>query len=99
MGRMAKVQKLPVVDGITVGSIKHKLLLALRPGGAHSSQLSARYDVDVSHPLHRLCSEGLIDAAGDKDGRFYRLTEKGRELVREDGPLSRRNGMNTQHQL
>lgn len=99
MGRMSKVQKSAVVDGITVGSIKHKLLLALRPGGAYFSQLVPRYDVDISHPLHRLCSEGLIDAAGDKDGRFYRLTEKGRWLVREDGPLSRRNGMNTQHQL
>lgn len=99
MAYVNTIPKAPVVAGITVGSVKHKLLLALRPGGAYFSQLAPRYDVDISHPLHRLCSEGLIDAAGDKDGRFYRLTEKGRWLVREDGPLSRRNGMNTQHQL
>lgn len=99
MAYVSTIPKSPVVAGITVGSVKHKLLLALRPGGAYFSQLAPRYDVDISHTLHRLCSEGLIDAAGDKDGRFYRLTEKGRWLVREDGPLSRRNGTNTQHQL
>ena len=99
MGRMSKVQKSAVVDGIMVGSVKHKLLLALRPGGAYFSQLSARYAVDVSHPLHRMCNEGLVDAVGDQDGRYFRLTNKGRDLVSTDGPLARRKTLNTYCQL
>lgn len=89
MAYVSTIPKSPVVAGITVGGIKHKLLLALRPGGAYYNQLRERYDVDVSHPLHRLRNEGLIEASCDHDARFFRLTEKGRELVRIDGPLAR----------
>lgn len=99
MSYMTTIPKSPVVAGITVGSVKHKLLLALRPGGAYFSQLKARFAVDVSHPLHRMCNEGLVDAVGDQDGRYFRLTNKGRDLVSTDGPLARRKTLNTYCQL
>jgi predicted transcriptional regulator len=98
MAYVSTIPKSPVVAGITVGSVKHKLLLALRPGGAYFSQLKERFAVDVSHPLHRMCNEGLLAASGDHDGRYYRLTDKGRELVRQDGPLARKT-LNTYCQL
>lgn len=79
------------IDGILVGSLDHRILLALRgPGGMTSDQVYARFTRDASHALSRLKNASLVDmpAPGQK-GRPIRLTEAGRRAVDPAGPLAR----------
>lgn len=84
--------------GIVVGSVQHRLLLALRaPGGMSSEQIYARFPAP-STESGRLLAAGLIQTAGAKEKQVT-LTEKGRALVDPDGPLARRRTLNTYCQL
>ena len=87
----------PRFKNITVGSLPHQILLALRgPGGMTNSHFSPGASTVLS-TLRRL---GLIrsQGSGKQDGAIH-LTEAGRELVHPDGPLSRRKTLNTYCQL
>lgn len=82
------------MDGVTVGGTDHQILLALRGvGGMTSDQVYARFP-SPSHALGRLAKSGLITMPpiGQK-GQPIHLTNKGRDMVRADGPLSRRNSL------
>lgn len=90
-----------MINGIVPGSTLHLILLALRGvGGMTSDQVYARFNGATSAALHRLKADGLIvlPANGHK-GKPINLTDRGRELTRSDGPLSRRTPLNTYCQL
>ena len=78
------------IDGILVGSLEHKILLALRPpAGMASEQLYARFHAP-SNAITRLARAGLIVTGGHgKKGEAVRLTDAGRQTVDPDGPLAR----------
>ena len=87
----------PRFKNITVGSLPHQILLALRgPGGMTNSQIYTRFSPGASTVLSTLRRLGLIrsQGSGKQDGAIH-LTEAGRELVHPDGPLSRRKTLNT----
>lgn len=89
------------IDGIVPGSNAHQILLALRgPGGMTSDQVYARFSSSPSAALCRLKDLGFITMppSGHK-GKPISLTDKGRELIRADGPLARRNSLITYCQL
>lgn len=79
--------------GVTVGSLAHQVLLAVRPaGGMKLEQLYARFpDANLSHTLTGLRRAGLIPpAASGVPGQSVTLTDAGRALVTPAGPLARR---------
>ena len=86
--------------GIVVGSLDHKILLALRaPGGMTSEQINARFPNSPSSALSRLRAAGLVEDGGPGKEKAVWLTIKGRELIDPDGPLARRKTLNTYCQL
>lgn len=84
-------------QGIVVGGLDHQLLLALRcPGGMTSDQVYARFTNSPSGALFRLKSAGLVEMPGlGTKAKQIRLTDKGKELIAPDGPLSRRQSLIT----
>lgn len=86
--------------GIVVGSLGHRILLALRaPGGMTYSQLKARFGAHVSTAMSQIRKEGLIFEQEGATSAPVLLSEKGREVVSPDGPLARRKTLNTYCQL
>ena len=88
------------VAGIIPGSTEHKLLLAMRaPGGITAEQIANRFGY-VSASLCRLRAKGLIvmPAPGQK-GQPVSLTDAGREITGESGPLNRAKTLITYCQL
>lgn len=85
-------------QGIVVGSVMHRMLLALRaPGGMTTEQIYERFRSPTGE-IASLRSAGLITCDGNQV-KQVNLTEKGRELVHPDGPLARRRTLNTYCQL
>lgn len=80
-----------IKSGIAVGSLSHRILLALRaPGGLTTEQVYLRFCC----PSQVMCAmkrAGLIvtPPSGAKDG-VVALTAAGRAIVDPDGPLARR---------
>jgi DNA-binding MarR family transcriptional regulator len=78
--------------GVAVGSIAHRILLALRVNGRiEASQLDARLG-NPSHALLNLEKRGLVvrpvKGRGQPSSTVF-LTDAGRALVSADGPLAR----------
>lgn len=87
--------------GIVVGSLDHRILLALRaPGGLTSDQLYERFHPSPSQAMCALRRAGLIVTPpnGRKGEKVY-LTDAGRAAVAPDGPLARRRSLITYCQL
>lgn len=80
------------INGVVVGGLEHKMLLALRgPGGMTSDQVYARFSGGgTSGALHRLKVAGLVAMPPNgQKGKPIRLTEAGRSAVDPAGPLAR----------
>ena len=83
-------------DGITIGSLDHQILLALRgPGGMTSEQVYARFESrSPSQAMCNLKRAGLIETPPNgQKGKPVRLTDAGLRIVDPDGPLARRNSL------
>lgn len=80
------------IAGVVVGSLDHKILLALRaPGGLTSDQLYERFHPSPSQAMCTLRRAGLIvTPPNGRKGEAVRLTDAGRALIDPGGPLSRR---------
>lgn len=88
-------------SGIVVGSLDHRILLALRAVGSMTTeQLYERFHPSPSQAMCALRRAGLIvtPGMGQKGGKVT-LTAAGRALVDPAGPLARRRSLITYCQL
>jgi len=88
-------------NGIVVGSLDHRILLALRAMGEMTTeQLYERFRPSPSQAMCALRRAGLIVTPGmGKKGEKVALTDAGRAAVAPDGPLARRHSLITYCQL
>lgn len=64
--------------GLPKPDMRHRILLALKPGAMESHQLAARFGIAYSRELTRMVREGMVQMVGGKNGSEFSLTDAGR---------------------